>query len=228
MIGLKYLMDLHNIKSKQLAEMLGVGKATVSSWINKKRLISTKHYEKLKEIFKVPEEYFQREISELDKLKLQQIKLENDTFEYTYTDVIWDNETQQEIEVEQVGTNIPYEYMEMLDIDIREKGLFNDLNNLIAKRTNNSENEWDYIGRKADILEIFETLVEIMDKEYIPDRRVKEVLDSIKIAKGNRLANSLFVKKLSVVIKEQMMRDKKTEEENIKAAKELLEIEDLL
>lgn len=121
MIGLKYLMDLHNIKSKQLAEMLGVGKATVSSWINKKRLISTKHYEKLKEIFKVPEEYFQREISELDKLKLQQIKLENDTFEYTYTDVIWDNETQQEIEVEQVGTNIPYEYMEMLDLDIREK-----------------------------------------------------------------------------------------------------------
>lgn len=228
MIGLKYLMDLHNIKSKQLAEMLGVGKATVSSWINKKRLISTKHYEKLKEIFKVPEEYFQREISELDKLKLQQIKLENDTFEYTYTDVIWDNETQQEIEVEQVGTNIPYEYMEMLDLDIREKELFNDLNNLIAKRTNNSENEWDYIGRKADILEIFETLVEIMDKEYIPDRRVKEVLDSIKIAKGNRLANSLFVKKLSVVIKEQMMRDKKTEEENIKAAKELLEIGDLL
>ncbi|EOU1148998.1 helix-turn-helix transcriptional regulator [Clostridium perfringens] len=228
MIGLKYLMDLHNIKSKQLAEMLGVGKATVSSWINKKRLISTKHYEKLKEIFKVPEEYFQREISELDKLKLQQIKLENDTFEYTYTDVIWDNETQQEIEVEQVGTNIPYEYMEMLDLDIREKELFNNLNNLIAKRTNNSENEWDYIGRKADVLEIFETLIEIMDKEYIPDKRVKNVLDSIKIAKGNRLANSLFVKKLSVVIKEQMMRDKKTEEENIKAAKELLEIEDLL
>ena len=215
MIGLKYLMDLHNIKSKQLAEMLGVGKATVSSWINKKRLISTKHYEKLKEIFKVPEEYFQREISELDKLKLQQIKLENDTFEYTYTDVIWDNETQQEIEVEQVGTNIPYEYMEMLDLDIREKELFNNLNNLIAKRTNNSENEWDYIGRKADVLEIFETLIEIMDKEYIPDKRVKNVLDSIKIAKGNRLANSLFVKKLSVVIKEQMMRDKKTEEENI-------------
>ena len=228
MIGLEYLLDINNMQSKQLAEMLGVGKATVSSWINQKRLISTKHYEKLKEIFKVPEEYFQKELTELDKLKLQQLKLETDTFEYTYTDTIWDNETKKEIEVEQVGTNIPYEYMEMLDLDIREKELFNDLNNLIAKRTNNSENEWDYIGRKADILEIFETLVEIMDKEYIPDRRVKEVLDSIKIAKGNRLANSLFVKKLSVVIKEQMMRDKKTEEENIKAAKELLEIEDLL
>ncbi|HDI3014683.1 TPA: helix-turn-helix transcriptional regulator [Clostridium perfringens] len=228
MIGLEYLLDINNMQSKQLAEMLGVGKATVSSWINKKRLISTKHYEKLKEIFKVPEEYFQKELTELDKLQLQRKKIDNDIFEYTYTDIIWDNETKKEIEVEQVGTNIPYEYMEMLDLDIREKELFNNLNNLIAKRTNNSENEWDYIGRKSDILEIFETLVEIMDKEYIPDRRVKEVLDSIKIAKGNRLANSLFVKKLSIVIKEQMMRDKKTEEENIKAAKELLEIEDLL
>lgn len=228
MIGLEYLLDINNMKSKQLAEMLGVGKATVSSWINQKRLISTKHYEKLKEIFKVPEEYFQKELTELDKLKLQQLKLETDTFEYTYTDTIWDNETKKEIEVDCIGTNIPYEYMEMLDLDIREKELFNNLNNLIAKRTNNSEDEWDYIGRKADVLEIFETLVEIMDKEYIPDKRVKEVLDSIKIAKGNRLANSLFVKKLSVVIKEQMMRDKKTEEENIKAAKELLEIEDLL
>ncbi|EOU1120030.1 MAG: helix-turn-helix transcriptional regulator [Clostridium perfringens] len=228
MIGLEYLLDINNMQSKQLAEMLGVGKATVSSWINQKRLISTKHYEKLKEIFKVPEEYFQKELTELDKLKLQQLKLETDTFEYTYTDTIWDDEKQQEIEVDCIGTNIPYEYMEMLDLDIREKELFNNLNNLIAKRTNNSEDEWDYIGRKADVLEIFETLVEIMDKEYIPDKRVKEVLDSIKIAKGNRLANSLFVKKLSVVIKEQMMRDKKTEEENIKVAKELLEIEDLL
>ena len=228
MIGLEYLLDINNMQSKQLAEMLGVGKATVSSWINQKRLISTKHYEKLKEIFKVPEEYFQKELTELDKLKLQQLKLETDTFEYTYTDTIWDDEKQQEIEVDCIGTNIPYEYMEMLDLDIREKELFNNLNNLIAKRTNNSEDEWDYIGRKADVLEIFETLVEIMDKEYILDKRVKEVLDSIKIAKGNRLANSLFVKKLSVVIKEQMMRDKKTEEENIKVAKELLEIEDLL
>lgn len=78
MIGLEYLLDINNMQSKQLAKMLGVGKATVSSWINKKRLISTKHYEKLKEIFKVPEEYFQREISELDQIELQKIKIDND------------------------------------------------------------------------------------------------------------------------------------------------------
>lgn len=78
MIGLEYLLDINNMQSKQLAEMLGVGKATVSSWINKKRLISTKHYEKLKEIFKVPEEYFQKELTELDQIELQKIKIDND------------------------------------------------------------------------------------------------------------------------------------------------------
>lgn len=78
MIGLEYLLDINNMQSKQLAEMLGVGKATVSSWINKKRLISTKHYEKLKEIFKVPCDYFQKELTKFDQIELQKIKIDND------------------------------------------------------------------------------------------------------------------------------------------------------
>lgn len=228
MIGIQYLCEIFGISHAELGRRLSISRQTIAAWTSGRRKVSEKHYENLKEIFKVPEEYFQKELTEIDKLKLQQLKLENDTFEYTYTDVIWDEETQQEIEVEQVGTNIPHEYMEMLDLDIREKELFEKIKDLISKRTNNSENEWDYIGRKADVLEIFELLYKIMKEEYIPDRRIKEVLDSINIAKGKRLANSLFVKKLSIVIKEQMMRDKKQEEENIRVAKELLEIEDLL
>ncbi|XZI46332.1 helix-turn-helix domain-containing protein [Clostridium perfringens] len=228
MIGLEYLLDINNMQSKQLAEMLGVGKATVSSWINQKRLISTKHYEKLKEIFKVPEEYFQKELTELDKLNLQRIKLENNIVGYTYKDTIWDEETKQEIEVDRVGYNIPVETIEMLDLDIRHKELFKNIDDLIARRTEGAEDEWDYIGKKSEVLEVFELLYEIMNKEYVPYRRVKNILDSIKVAKEKRMESNLFVRKLAAIIKEQMMRDKKTEEENIKAAKELLEIEDLL
>ncbi|MDZ5038213.1 helix-turn-helix domain-containing protein [Clostridium perfringens] len=228
MIGLEYLLDINNMQSKQLAEMLGIGKAAVSSWINKKRLISTKHYEKLKEIFKVPEEYFQKELTEIDKLNLQRLKLENDTVEYTYKDTIWDEETKQEIEVDRVGYNMPVETMEMLDLDIKHKELFKNIDDLIARRTEDAEDEWDYIGKKAEVLEVFELLYEIMNKEYIPYRRIKNILNSIKVAKEKRMESDLFVRKLAAVIREQMMRDKKTEEENIKAAKELLEIEDLL
>lgn len=228
MIGLEYLLDINNMQSKQLAEMLGVGKATVSSWINQKRLISTKHYEKLKEIFKVPEEYFQKELTELDRLNLQRIKLENNIVGYTYKDTIWDEETKQEIEVDSVGYNIPVETIEMLDLDIRHKELFKNIDDLIARRTEGAEDEWDYIGKKSEVLEVFELLYEIMNKEYVPYRRVKNILDSIKVSKEKRMESDLFVRKLAAIIREQMMRDKKTEEENIKAAKELLEIEDLL
>ncbi|MFR7934307.1 MAG: helix-turn-helix domain-containing protein [Clostridium perfringens] len=228
MIGLEYLLDINNLQHKQLAEMLGVGKATISSWVNRKRLISTKHYEKLKEIFKVPEEYFQKELSEIDKLQLQRMKLENDTVEYTYTDVIWDEENQQEIEVERIGCNIPVEDMEILDLDIKHKELFKNIDGLIAKRTEDAENEWDYIGKKSEVLELFQLLFEIMDKEYIPYRRIKNILNSIDVAKGKRFESNLFVRKLAAVIKEQTIKDKKQEEENIRAAKELLEIEDLL
>lgn len=223
MIGLAYLLDINNLQHKQLAEMLGVGKATISSWINGKRLISVKHYEKLKDIFKVPEEYFQKELTELDKLNLQKMKIESDMFQYTYKDVIWDNETQQEVEVEHIGTNIPYEQIEILDLNIREKKVFNNINTLITDRTENAKDECDYINKKSEVLEIFEILVEVMDEEYIPDGRIKDILDSIKIVNGKILANRLFVKKLSAVIKEQIIRDRRIAEENIRKTKELIE-----
>lgn len=228
MIGIQYLCEIFGISYADLARRLGISRQTIAAWTSGRRKVSEKHYEKLKEIFKVNEMYFNKELTELDKLNLQRIKLENNTVEYTYKDTIWDEETKQEIEVDRVGYNMPVETMEMLDLDIKHKELFKNIDDLIARRTEGAEDEWDYIGKKSEVLEVFELLYEIMNKEYVPYRRVKNILDSIKVAKEKRMESDLFVKKLSVVIKEQMMRDKKTEEENIKAAKELLEIEDLL
>lgn len=224
MIGLEYLNEIYGLSATDLGKRINVSRQTVNDWLRERRIIPKKHYEKLKEIFKVPEDFFQKQVTELDKLQIQRIKLENDTFEYTYTDTIWDDEKQQEIEVDCIGTNIPYEQMEILDLDIRHKELFKNIENLIAMKTDGAEDQWDYINKKADVLEIFETLVEIMDKVYIPDIRVKDILDSVKIAKGKRKANSLFVKKLAAVIKEQIMRDKRIAEKNSKEARELLEL----
>ncbi len=224
MIGLEYLNEIYGLSATDLGKKINVSRQTVNDWLRERRSIPKKHYEKLKEIFKVPEGFFQKQVTELDKLKLQQIKLENDTFEYTYTDVIWDEETQQEIEVDCVGTNIPHEHMEILDLDIREKELFNNIDELIDKRTKCAENEWDYINKKSKVLEIFELLYEIMNEEDIQYSMIKSILDSIKIAKEKRVANNFFVKKLAAVIKEQIMRDKRIAEKNSKEARELLEL----
>lgn len=228
MIGIQYLCEIFGISYADLARRLGISRQTIAAWTSGRRKVSEKHYEKLKEIFKVNEMYFNKELTELDKLNLQRIKLENNTVEYTYKDTIWDEETKQEIEVDRVGYNMPVETMEMLDLDIKHKELFKNIDDLIARRTEGAEDEWDYIGKKSEVLEVFELLYEIMNKEYVPYRRVKNVLDSIKVAKEKRMESDLFVRKLAAIIREQMMKDKKTEEENIKSAKELLEIEDLL
>ncbi|HHQ4318058.1 helix-turn-helix transcriptional regulator [Clostridium perfringens] len=228
MIGIQYLCEIFGISYADLGRRLGISRQTIAAWTSGRRKVSEKHYEKLKEIFKVNEMYFNKELTELDKLNLQRIKLENNTVEYTYKDTIWDEETKQEIEVDRVGYNMPVETMEMLDLDIKHKELFKNIDDLIARRTEGAEDEWDYIGKKSEVLEVFELLYEIMNKEYVPYRRVKNILDSVKVAKEKRMESDLFVRKLAAIIREQMMKDKKTEEENIKAAKELLEIEDLL
>ncbi|WP_415321761.1 helix-turn-helix domain-containing protein [Clostridium perfringens] len=228
MIGIQYLCEIFGISYADLGRRLGISRQTIAAWTSGRRKVSEKHYEKLKEIFKVNEMYFNKELTELDKLNLQRIKLENNTVEYTYKDTIWDEETKQEIEVDRVGYNMPVETMEMLDLDIKHKELFKNIDDLIARKTEGAEDEWDYIGKKSEVLEVFELLYEIMNKEYVPYRRVKNILDSVKVAKEKRMESDLFVRKLAAIIREQMMKDKKTEEENIKAAKELLEIEDLL
>lgn len=228
MIGIQYLCEIFGISYADLGRRLGISRQTIAAWTSGRRKVSEKHYEKLKEIFKVNEMYFNKELTELDKLNLQRIKLENNTVEYTYKDTIWDEETKQEIEVDRVGYNMPVETMEMLDLDIKHKELFKNIDDLIARRTEGAEDEWDYIRKKSEVLEVFELLYEIMNKEYVPYRRVKNILDSVKVAKEKRMESDLFVRKLAAIIREQMMKDKKTEEENIKAAKELLEIEDLL
>lgn len=227
MIGIEYLCEINKMSYSELAKNLGISRQTINAWTSGRRKVSEKHYEKLKEIFNTPSEYFNKKLTELDKLQLQRIKLENDAVEYTYIDTIWDDVNQQEAQVEKAISDMPVEAMESIDVDIQHQQLFKNIDSLINERTKNAENEWDYIGKKLEVLEMFEVLYEIMKKEIIPYRRIKGALNSINVAEGNRLESDLFIRKLAAVIKAQMLLDKKTEEENIRAAKELLESEDL-
>ena len=224
MIGLEYLCNINNIEFKDLASELGLGKSTVSNWIAGRRKISEKYYEKLKEVFKVPEEYFQKELDELDKLQLQRIKLENDAVEYTYLDTVWDDYSQEYIEIEKTACSIPHEHMEILDLDIQKKELFKNIDSLIAEKVENVESEWEYIGNMSEILELFEIFYDIIKKEVIPYRRIKDVLNSIKVAKDKRFESHIFIRKLSNVIRQQMLLDEKALKENIRAAREIIEM----
>ncbi|ELC8441040.1 helix-turn-helix domain-containing protein [Clostridium perfringens] len=77
MIGLEYLCSLSNMSYSELADKLNISKATVSNWIAGRRNINEKYYLDLTYIFNVPDEWFSKELSETDKLKLQKLYFEN-------------------------------------------------------------------------------------------------------------------------------------------------------
>ena len=71
MIGLQYLLFIHNIKYNQLAHMINVSPVTISDWLAERRRIPLLRINQLSklEIFKdIDKTYFQLQLSTLDLL----------------------------------------------------------------------------------------------------------------------------------------------------------------
>ncbi|WP_295071274.1 helix-turn-helix transcriptional regulator [Ruminococcus sp.] len=78
MIGLTYIMQLDGVTGKQLAERLGITPSTISQWEKQVRPISKERLSQLNEIFPSYEEkYFQKELDEIDKLMLDNAKIDS-------------------------------------------------------------------------------------------------------------------------------------------------------
>jgi len=83
MIGFEYICNLFNIQYKDVAKELELSKQTINSWTSGKRKIPKKYIPILSEKFdNIPEEYFQKEIADIDKIKIQRIKLDNEIERY--------------------------------------------------------------------------------------------------------------------------------------------------
>lgn len=78
MIGLEYILGLYNIPHTELAKELGIARQNINLWIKCKGKIPEKHLPKLSEKFRIPEEYFQKELTKEDELKIQGIKIDNE------------------------------------------------------------------------------------------------------------------------------------------------------
>lgn len=62
----------------ELAERLGIRKQNINLWIKGKQNVPKKYLPTLKEIFGVEEEYFIKELSDVEKLEIQKEKLKQD------------------------------------------------------------------------------------------------------------------------------------------------------
>lgn len=79
MIGLEFLINIYGFKNKNIAESLDISSVTVHDWIKGKRKIPLARIKQLSKMFDgIPEEYFQKELDEVDKLNIQKLKIKQD------------------------------------------------------------------------------------------------------------------------------------------------------
>lgn len=82
-IGLEYICKLYDVKFSELADDFGISRQVVNSWIKikRRRKITKKYIPMLAKKFKQSEKYFQKELSDLDRLEI----LENKIFTEEYS-----------------------------------------------------------------------------------------------------------------------------------------------
>lgn len=78
MIGLEYILSLYNMQHIELADRLGIKKQNINLWIKGKQKISKKYLPVLEELFNINQEYFNKELTEIEKLEIQKEKLKKD------------------------------------------------------------------------------------------------------------------------------------------------------
>ncbi|RQN12525.1 helix-turn-helix domain-containing protein [Clostridium butyricum] len=78
MIGLEYILSLYNMQHIELAEKLGIKKQNINLWIKGKQNIPKKYLPILEELFGTKQEYFMKELNEIEKLEIQKEKLKKD------------------------------------------------------------------------------------------------------------------------------------------------------
>lgn len=117
MIGLEYVLKLFNMTQQELANKLEIKQQNIDAWIKGKRNIPNKHLPKLVEIFNIPVEYFQKELTDIDKLIIQKEKLKEELKpnikNYQMT-LVFDKDS-NEADLDQVPI---YDQNEINDIDI--------------------------------------------------------------------------------------------------------------
>ena len=98
MLGITYIRNLHNLSLQDLGNILGVTKSIISKWERSEKPIPIKRIDQLSKHFKLPAEYFQKELDEIDKLNLQSIQTRNEIDETAYQyDVIGQDDYGNEI-----------------------------------------------------------------------------------------------------------------------------------
>lgn len=136
MIGLEYILSLYNIPHIKLAEELGIARQNINLWIKGKGKIPKKYLPKLKEMFNIDEEYFQKELDELDKLIIQKEKLKKELKPNIFEYQLHFSVNNQDLEEEPIYN---FSSLNEIELEIKKTKVVEDIREVVSSFDNDIE-----------------------------------------------------------------------------------------
>ncbi|OBR90703.1 helix-turn-helix protein [Clostridium ragsdalei P11] len=207
MIGLEYILNLYNMQHQELAKKLGIKKQNINLWIKGKQNVSKKYLPVLSKIFNIPEKYFQKELDEIDRMEIQNIKLNSElkNSEYEYEDTITDPDTGEEIIVTQTSIDEGALFdFSLNSYNLNQKKLLIAIKDSMDRQFEENNDEYrDYgLGHANEILELYERFLKLVNNTDIDNNTIKRVLMGVQLAYGKIFDSEKFVRKIAKDIKE--------------------------
>lgn len=209
MNGLEYVLKLYDVTQQELADKLGIKQQNIDLWIrDRSRKIPKKHLPKLVEIFNQSEEVFQKELTDVEQIEIQQKKIRNELVEYEYEYPDVDRETGEEVIV--YGTQVDQEQQyedNFLEFKKNIIKLHNKIDATISGEFRNGVIDSD-ISLNADLfdaerlLELYEMFVEIIKGNIISRDAIETVLKGIKHYGGKSFSGHKDILAVSKLIKQ--------------------------
>ncbi len=194
MIGLEYILDVYKVSQTELADELGIKKQNITLWLKGKQSISKKYLPILVKKFKIPKEYLQKELTEIDKIFIQKRYLAEhiDKTKVEYIDTIWDEETQEYVAVKKLHYDTEaIEHARILEAEEKEIKTINKIRGVI-----NDVEEYQSFDIHIEMFEnniaLFDRYADIIKSKKLSNTIIFETLRALELcipelAKQNRV-----------------------------------------
>lgn len=214
-IGFEYICNLYTVKYTEIADELDISKQTINSWVSGRRKIPNKHLETLAKKFEISQEYFQKELDDIDKLKIQKIKIENEMVEIEYEDTAIDEQTGEEYTYTRTCLDSGEEfYLQHLTYEIKEKELYDKIKKTLSNCFNDNEDSmYGGLNDAWTLLEDFHKFIDIINDKKVNQNTIRKILRAIGLAYGKGFDSDRLVRKIVEAIKEEEVKTKKEMEE---------------
>ncbi|EJT6665769.1 helix-turn-helix domain-containing protein [Clostridium perfringens] len=189
MIGLEYLCSLNNISYSELAKRMNISRQTVTNWIAGRRNINEKYYEDLKDIFGIAPEWIVKEINNIDRIKIQDILLQTSLEESS-------KKSRSEIITKDVVNKSVRDYR------IAKQELVENLIDYFEKVYINAyeeyEDDFDAALTAKSVVDIFSTILKVLDKKYIHRGTVQTIVYALEVANNPDIDEDNLNKKMKL------------------------------